>query len=50
MAGVLLAHHPDALARLRATLDPTYRPPADRVDHHQHPWVIAHLPAPHPCR
>lgn len=51
-AGVAVVSQRDhaTLARLRAMLDPADRAPADRVDHHQHPWVIAHLPAPHPRR
>ena len=36
------------LARLRARLEPSYAPPADARDHHQHPWVLEHLPGRHP--
>lgn len=38
------------LSRLRARLDPAYRPEAGLLDHHEHPWTIEHLPGPHPRR
>ncbi len=37
-----------ALGALRAKLDPSYVPPDDLKDHHEHPWTIEHLPGPHP--
>lgn len=36
------------LALLRARLERGYAPPADARDHHEHPWVLSHLPGPHP--
>lgn len=36
------------LGRLRRRLDPGYAPPEDARDHHEHPWTVEHLPAPHP--
>jgi len=36
------------LALLRARLDPSFTPPSDARDHHEHPWVLEHLPGPHP--
>jgi uncharacterized protein YbbK (DUF523 family) len=36
------------LARVRARLDPTFVPPEDARDHHEHPWTLANLPGPHP--
>jgi hypothetical protein len=36
------------LALLRARLEPGYTPPDDARDHHQHPWVVEHLPVFHP--
>jgi uncharacterized protein YbbK (DUF523 family) len=36
------------LALLRARLEPGYQPPHDALDHHEHPWTLEHLPAPHP--
>lgn len=36
------------LASLRARLDPSFTPPEDLCDHHEHPWVVEHLPGPHP--
>jgi uncharacterized protein YbbK (DUF523 family) len=36
------------LALLRARLDPGYEPPPGARDHHEHPWTLEHLPAPHP--
>jgi uncharacterized protein YbbK (DUF523 family) len=36
------------LALLRARLEPGYVPPADARDHHEHPWTLENLPAPHP--
>lgn len=49
-AGIAVVSHRDlrTLARLRARLDPTYEPPADLRDHHEHPWTLEHLPGPHP--
>jgi len=36
------------LALLRARLDPGFTPSADARDHHEHPWVLEHLPGAHP--
>jgi hypothetical protein len=36
------------LALLRTRIDPTFDLPADARDHHTHPWVLEHLPGPHP--
>ena len=36
------------LSLLRARLDPAYTPPDDVCDHHEHPWVLEHLPGRHP--
>jgi uncharacterized protein YbbK (DUF523 family) len=36
------------LALLRLRLDPSFSPPEEVRDHHEHPWVLEHLPAPHP--
>ncbi len=36
------------LALLRARLDPAFTPPDDLQDHHEHPWVLEHLPGAHP--
>lgn len=36
------------LALLRARLEPGYEPPPDALDHHEHPWTVENLPAPHP--
>lgn len=36
------------LALLRARLDPSFTPPDDARDHHEHPWVVEHLPGVHP--
>jgi hypothetical protein len=38
------------LGALRARLDPEYAPPPHARDHHEHPWTLEHLPAPHPRR
>lgn len=34
------------LGLLGARLDPKWAPTADAMDHHQHPWVLEHLPLP----
>ena len=49
-AGVLVVSQRDfrTLAALRARLDPGYRAPPGLLDHHRHPWVLAHLPGSHP--
>lgn len=36
------------LALLRARLDPGFTPPDGLRDHHEHPWVLEHLPGAHP--
>jgi len=36
------------LALLRARLDPAFTPPEGLRDHHEHPWVLEHLPGVHP--
>lgn len=36
------------LALLRARLAPGFTPPDDARDHHEHPWVLKHLPGAHP--
>jgi len=53
-AAMLLRHGIDVvsqrdhatLERLRARLDPDHRPDPQAVDHHDHPWVRAHLREP----
>ena len=35
------------LGLLRARLEPGYAPPSDARDHHEHPWTLENLPAPH---
>jgi uncharacterized protein YbbK (DUF523 family) len=35
------------LALLRARLDSNFTPPDDVRDHHEHPWVLEHLPGVH---
>jgi uncharacterized protein YbbK (DUF523 family) len=35
------------LALLRSRLDPSFTPPDDARDHHEHPWVLENLPALH---
>jgi uncharacterized protein YbbK (DUF523 family) len=35
------------LGLLRRRLDPSHAAPADARDHHEHPWTLEHLPAPH---
>lgn len=49
-AGIFVVSQRDhrTLALLRARLDPGYEPPANLLDHHEHPWTREHLPAPHP--
>lgn len=49
-AGIPVASQRDhfTLARLRARLDPSFVPPNDALDHHEHPWTVEHLPAAHP--
>ena len=37
-----------SLGLLRARLEPSFTPPADARDHHEHPWVLEHLPGVHP--
>jgi uncharacterized protein YbbK (DUF523 family) len=36
------------LGRLRARLDPGFKPPDDARDHHEHPWVLVNVRGPHP--
>jgi uncharacterized protein YbbK (DUF523 family) len=36
------------LALLRLRLDPGYQPPDGLRDHHEHPWVLEHVPGVHP--
>lgn len=38
------------LGLLRARLEPGYAGTPDALDHHEHPWVLEHLPGPHPRR
>lgn len=49
-AGVLVVSQRDlrTLARLRARLDPSFVVDPSLRDHHAHPWVLEHLPGPHP--
>lgn len=49
-AGIGVASQRDfaTLARLRTRLDPGWSPPAGLRDHHEHPWTLAELKAPHP--
>lgn len=49
-AGIAVVSQRDfrTLALLQARLDPTCSPPTDARDHHEHPWTVEHLPAPHP--
>jgi uncharacterized protein YbbK (DUF523 family) len=51
-AGIPVVSQRDAhtLGLLRARLERGYQPPSDARDHHEHPWVLVHLPAPHPRR
>jgi uncharacterized protein YbbK (DUF523 family) len=35
---------------LRAKLDPSFTPPADALDWHEHEWTREHLPHAHPRR
>lgn len=36
------------IGRLRALLEPGHEPDPAAVDHHEHPWVLEHLPPPPP--
>lgn len=49
-AGILVVAQRDfrSLALLRARLDPSFTVPDGLLDHHEHPWVLEHLPGPHP--
>lgn len=38
----------ETLGLLRSRLQPGHRVPADARDHHEHPWVLEHLPGRHP--
>lgn len=38
----------ETLGRLRARLEPGFVPPADALDHHEHPWTVGHLTVRHP--
>jgi len=49
-AGVPVVSQRDftTLALLRARLDPSWNPPSETLDHHEHPWTLEHLPGHHP--
>jgi uncharacterized protein YbbK (DUF523 family) len=49
-AGIAVVSQRDfrTLALLRARIHPEYVVPLDARDHHEHPWTLEHLPAPHP--
>ncbi len=49
-AGVPVVSQRDfkTLALVRARLDPSFAAPDGLRDHQEHPWVIEHLPGPHP--
>lgn len=51
-AGVPVVSQRDhkTLGAIRARLDPSFVPGEDLRDHHEHPWTVEHLPAPHPRR
>lgn len=48
-AGVPVVSQRDfaTLAKLRARLDPRFEPDPAARDHHEHPWVLEHLPLDH---
>lgn len=51
-AGIPIVSQRDfrTLERLRARLSRGYAERTDARDHHEHPWTLEHLPAPHPRR